>query len=88
MCLLLGVPLEGLEPPLPCGNAILSRARLPFRHRGYGSLYPPDCLLLSGRSGELFWVLLGGFLGVIGRIFLLYNRRHWEGESRKYKFFW
>ena len=28
------VPLEGLEPPLLERNTILSRTRLPFRHRG------------------------------------------------------
>ena len=28
------VPAEGLEPPLPCENQILSLARLPFRHAG------------------------------------------------------
>ncbi len=28
------VPLEGLEPPLPCEKQILSLPRLPFRHRG------------------------------------------------------
>jgi hypothetical protein len=28
------VPVEGLEPPLPCENQILSLARLPFRHTG------------------------------------------------------
>ncbi len=36
------VPLEGLEPPLPCEKQILSLPRLPFRHKGnseqvYGS---------------------------------------------------
>jgi hypothetical protein len=28
------VPLEGLEPPRPCEQQILSLPRLPFRHRG------------------------------------------------------
>jgi hypothetical protein len=28
------VPKVGLEPTLPCGNRILSPARLPFRHFG------------------------------------------------------
>ena len=28
------VPLEGLEPPRPRGQQILSLPRLPFRHRG------------------------------------------------------
>ena len=28
------VPVEGLEPPLPCGKQILSLSRLPFRHTG------------------------------------------------------
>ena len=28
------VPLEGLEPPRPCEQQILSLSRLPFRHRG------------------------------------------------------
>ena len=28
------VPWEGLEPSIPCENAILSRARIPFRHHG------------------------------------------------------
>ncbi len=28
------VPLEGLEPPLPCEKQILSLSRLPFRHKG------------------------------------------------------
>ena len=31
------VPVEGLEPPLPCENQILSLERLPFRHTGTGS---------------------------------------------------
>jgi hypothetical protein len=32
------VPLEGLEPPLPCEKQILSLSRLPFRHKGiFGS---------------------------------------------------
>ena len=30
------VPVEGLEPPLPCGKQILSLSRLPFRHIGTG----------------------------------------------------
>ena len=29
------VPLEGLEPPRPCEQQILSLSRLPFRHRGF-----------------------------------------------------
>src|SRR5690349_13937547 len=31
------VPLEGLEPPRPCEQQILSLPRLPFRHRGCGA---------------------------------------------------
>ncbi len=34
--LMMLVPVEGLEPPLPCENQILSLARLPFRHTGTG----------------------------------------------------
>ena len=33
------VPWEGLEPSIPYGNAILSRARIPFRHHGMGLFY-------------------------------------------------
>ena len=29
------VPLEGLEPPRPYEQQILSLSRLPFRHRGF-----------------------------------------------------
>jgi len=31
------VPMEGLEPPFPYENQILSLARLPFRHIGPGN---------------------------------------------------
>ena len=31
------VPWVGLEPTIPFGNAILSRARIPFRHHGTGA---------------------------------------------------
>lgn len=33
------VPWEGLEPSIPRGNAILSRARIPFRHHGICASY-------------------------------------------------
>ena len=35
------VPVEGLEPPLPCGKQILSLSRLPFRHTGRRAFKAP-----------------------------------------------
>ena len=35
------VPAEGLEPPHPSGQQILSLSRLPFRHAGTGTLKTP-----------------------------------------------
>ena len=61
------VPLEGLEPPLPCGNAILSRARLPFRHRGL----PVVCHTLPAQLA----VVKGAVKGAV----LVYNRRSGGG---------
>ncbi len=41
------VPWEGLEPSIPYGNAILSRARIPFRHHGISLFYLTKAILRS-----------------------------------------
>ena len=46
------VPLEGLEPPLPCEKQILSLPRLPFRHRGCSEVAAANIAAATLRSIE------------------------------------
>lgn len=54
------VPMEGLEPPFPYENQILSLARLPFRHIGPGNnhiviaaILLPDVITQTQASNSL-----------------------------------
>ncbi len=54
------MPVEGLEPSIPCGNLFLRQTRIPFRHAGEERIIHAGSYHYLSRTVNPFRLLLFG----------------------------